>query len=546
MNRRNVVSLVGAVLVVLGVGTGVAACGGDSGSAGEATGPAQGDQTLVIGVRDDPTAGGFDPDFGGGSDVQNELGKNMAGQWVQYARVPTDEGYMAVDPTEFDPDLLESWEMAPDNLSVDMKLRETLKNHQGQALTTEDMSCWLDRAFEANAGSAWDFQTGGVPDKSHFEITGPYTFTISFPKPAPLFFPLMRDQSVTLLSCDWQEHASEDDPLAKLYLAQNDLRPGEYKAISQVAGTQLELGWDSSYPGPKPYFTKVMLKSIPSSSDRALLLRQGEIDIAQGLSGDELESLEGVPGVKVWSIPSRAQMVLGMTNSRKPFDDVGVRQAIAHAIPYDEILNGVYNGNAQISTTGPVPRESVWQTGIEWPYSYDPEKAKALLAESGYANGLEFTIGIDAGKAQQETAAVLIQSELENVGVEATIVKDPDAVYNDKKFNGTYDAWIDDGWNAFVDNPYYYLFIFYRSGIYCCNFMHYENSEVDRINDTLANTVDEATTKQLWQQAVEQIVEDVPVAFILDLNWQIAARDDITGIVAEPDSLLSYRDLRRE
>jgi peptide/nickel transport system substrate-binding protein len=506
---------------------------------------AQDDRTLVIGVRDDPSAGGYDPDFGGGSDVQNELNKNMGGQWVQYARKNTGKGYLVADPTRFTPDLLQSWKMAPDNRSVQLKLRRGLRDHQGNPLTTTDLGCWMKRAWAANAGSKWDFQTGGVPRLSNVKITGPYDFTISFPKPAPLFWPLMRDQSVTLLSCEWQKHATKKDPLAKLYLAQNDLRPGEYKVSSQSTGTQLVLEWDATYPGPKPYFTTVILRSIPSASTRALLLRQGSLDIAQSLGGDELASLQNAPGVKVWSIPSRSQVILGMMNDRKPFNDVRVRQAIAYATPYQDILKGAYNGNGTLSTTGPVPRQSVWQTGTRIPYSLNLDKARALLSDAGLSQGFTFTLGVDAAKTQAEATAILIKDQLSEIGVTVNIVKDPDAVYTDKRFKGKYDAWIDDSWNAFVDNPYYYLFIFYRSGIYCCNFGHYKNATVDRINDTLAHTVDTKTTKRLWKQAVRQIVKDVPVVFLLDTNWQVATRDDISGIVSEPDSLLSYRDLRR-
>jgi peptide/nickel transport system substrate-binding protein len=542
VTRRNLGILAAAIVGLIAVGVGMPFNESKlTRTAAAATDP----HTLVIGVRDDPSAAGFDPDFGGGSDVQNELMKNTGGQWVQYARKPTGKGYDVTDPTRFTPDLLQSWKMAPNHLSVNMTLRPDLRDHSGKRLTTQDLMCWLQRAFKGNGGSAWDFQTGGVPKLSDITVTGTNAFTIRFPKPAPLFFPLMRDQSVSLLSCDWKKHATKKDPFAKLYLAQHDLRPGEYKVISKVPGSQIVLGWDSSYPGPKPYFTTIILKSIPSSTDRALLLRQGAIDIAESLGGDDLQLLTKAPGVHVWSIPARQQLVLGMMNNRKPFNDVRVRRAVSYAIPYSDILEGVYDKRGAISTTGPVPRQSVWKTGIRWPYAYNLEKAKTLLSQAGLSKGFTFTIGVDAGKAQEEATAVLIQSSLAKLGINATIAKDPDAVYNDKKFKGKYDAWLDDGWNAFVDNPYYYLFIFYRSGIYCCNFMHYKNPTVDRINDTLAHTIATPAIKQMWTQAVAQITKDAPVAFILDLNWQVAARSDIRGIVSEPDSLLSYRDLRR-
>jgi ABC-type transport system substrate-binding protein len=159
--------------------------------------------------------------------------------------------------------------------------------------------------------------------------------------------------------------------------------------------------------------------------------------------------------------------------------------------------------------------------------------------------GSKITIGVNAASQQQEAAAVLIKGELSKLGITASIRKDPEAVYTDQRFKGGYDAWLDEDANAFVDSPYYYLFIFYRSDIYCCNFQQYANPKVDELTDELATTVDEDRIRTLWREAVGEIVADAPSAFILDRNWVIATRDDIGGIVAEPDGLLSYRELER-
>lgn len=502
--------------------------------------------TLVIAVASD-TGSQFDPEFGGGSEAENEFGKNVRGQWFQYARIDSGQGYQVADPTQFTGDLIESWEIEPDNVTIHLRLRQGLKfPDTGDEATTEDIRKWMERAFQTDAAGKWILNTAQVFEMDQLTIEGPYDFTIKLKSPTPLFFPLMRDQSSVIINSKSVTAAEEaGDDLAKQYLIKNNAVPGEYKMVSRTPGVETVLEWDNNYWGEPPYFTKIILKVIPSSSDRTLLLRQGTVDIARSLSLDELNGLRNEPGIRVWSVPSRDQVVLGLLNDHPPFDNPKVRQAIAYAVPYEDIVMGIFQGQASLSTGGPVPVQSAYQTGIKWPYSYDLDRAGSLLAEAGFEDGFTFTLGLNAGNPQAEAMAVLIQTELAKLGITMEIAKDPDAVYGEKRFNSQYDAWIDAGWNAFVDSPYYYLFIFYRSGIYCCNFVNYANPRVDEINDILATETDPDKMMALWKEAAQLVIDDVPLVFLVDANFQVAMRDDIAGLVVEPDSLLSYRELYR-
>lgn len=501
-------------------------------------------RTLIIAVADD-TGSEFDPDFGGGSEAENEFGKNIHAQWFQYDRIDTGEGYLMADAVNFTGDLIESWEIEDDGVTINLKVRKGMTfRDTGDEVTADDLLAWIERSFRSHAAGEWILNTGQVHSTDQVTINGPHDMTIKLSAATPLFFPLLRDQSSVAINGK-AVYAAEDagDELAKNYFIENDGLPGEYKMISRTPGVETVLEWDETYWAEPPYFHRIILKVIPSSTDRALLLRNGNVDIAKSLSMDELSGLSGDPGVKVWSVPSRSQIQLGLLNDHPPFDDVRVRQAVAYAVPYADILNGVYQGKAAISVGGPVPVASAYQVGLEWPYTHDLDKAKALVAEAG-AEGATFTAGIKAGDPSAEAAAILIQAELAKVGLNMEISKDPDAVYGEKRFGSEYDAFIG-GMNAFVDSPYYYLFIFYRSGIYCCNFFNYANPRVDEINDILATEVDPAKITPLWTEAVEHMINDVPAVFMVDENFQVATRDDIGGLVVEPDSLLSYRELYR-
>ena len=276
------------------------------------------------------------------------------------------------------------------------------------------------------------------------------------------------------------------------------------------------------------------------------MLRTGEIDLATGLSSDELDSLRGEDGVKVWSVPSRNQATMGLNHGMEPFDDVRVRQAIAHAVPYDDIIEAAFGGRVEQSAGGPIPLQSAWPVDVSWPYDHDPDRASELLAEAGFADGFSFDVAITADNEAAETMAILIQDSLRQIGVDMTIQPDTEAVFNERQFGAEYQAYISDQWNSFVDAPFYYLNIFYASDLYCCNFMAYGNPRVDELRDELAVTIEEDEIMPLWTEAAQILVDDVAVVSIADLNWEIASSDDIRGLVVEPDSLLSLYELRRE
>lgn len=537
----------------------LAACGsdapqdeeGDQADTGDGT-PVAADREriLVIGVEDDPSAVGVDPDFGGGLPIRSMMVKNVAGQWFHYERLPEEEeGYIPVDETSFYGDIIESWNISDDGLSIDLKLREGLYPHypeDADEITTEDIACWQERVFEADSGSTWVHTTAGVNSQDQVHIEGDYEFRIELEEPNPLFLALFRDQSATVIDCSWSDHVTEDDPFGTTELSQRAHTPGPWKVAETVAGTEVRLEWNEDWWQEEPYFTEVRLRHVPSSTERAQMLRNGEIDIAMGLSSDELENLRDGDGVKVWSVPSRNQATMGLNHQMEPFDDVRVRQAIAHAVPYDDVLEGAWGGRVRQSSGGPVPLESAWPTDVEWPYDYDLDRARELLDEAGLADGFSFTAGITADNETAETVAVLIQDSLAELGIEMTISPDPEAVFNERQFGTEYEAYVSDQWNSFVDAPFYYLNIFYASDLYCCNFMAYANDDIDALRDELAVTIDPDDIAPLWEEAVQIMVDDVAVVSIADLNWELATRDDIRGLVVEPDSLLSLYELRRE
>ena len=211
-----------------------------------------------------------------------------------------------------------------------------------------------------NAGSVFDFNILGLTKLSQVKKTGPYTVTVKLPHASPILGPMLRDQDAGLVeSALVKKNATKSDPWGHSWLARTGgAASGAYVIAQNTPGTRLTLKANPNYWGPKPYFTTVILQVIPNSQTRSLLLKNGSIDIAEDLSLDDASRLQGSSGVRLLSMPSIAQDVLGFVMDKKPFDDVRVRQAVAYAIPYDQIVTQVLRGQAKVAK-GVWPRNSV-------------------------------------------------------------------------------------------------------------------------------------------------------------------------------------------
>jgi peptide/nickel transport system substrate-binding protein len=410
-------------------------------------------------------------------------------------------------------------------------------------LTAEDVYYKFERAFGVNAGTAWLFGVIGIRDISQVEITGDYQVTISLESPSPIFFNLLRDQDGGLVdSEEVKAHATDDDPWANKWMAKNYAGCGEYIVESWIPGVEFVMIANPNYWADESYFKKVILKIVPSSTDRALLLQQGAVDIAADLSIDEMLSIRDSEGVKILSIPSREHVALGLNHQMEPFTDVKVRQALAYAVPYETIVNDVYQGEAGMPM-GVIPAKSEWHE-VDWPYNYDPDKAKELLAEAGYADGFEFTLAIQQGITTMEEIAVILQDAFRQIGVDMTIEKQAAAIYQEHMAKKEQFAWMRPVL-AYVDDPYYDLFLSYETG-QVVNWQNYSNPRIDEITAEIGSTIDTERRRELSREAQEILTEEVALVFLAETNRMIATRSEIEGWVVDPDPLLKYWPLYRE
>lgn len=474
----------------------------------------------------------------------NEINYNIDDQFFRYGTKPAATGTETYDPSQVLGSAVESWTMSDDGLSIDLKIREGMTFPKtGNPVTADDFIYWFERAVGTESGGLWNIDTGKI---ASWEKTGDYGIRLTFSDKSPYFFYLFRDQSQAPLdTLAIKANATDDDPWAAKWVAGNDAGSGEYMIQSWTPGQEMILCSNPTYWAGEPFFKRVVLKFIPSEADRVLLLTQGQVDIAETLSVDALDSVREAPGVRVISEPTRNQILMGLNNKMAPFDNKLVRQALSYAIPYERIVDEVYGGQAQLSK-GPIPVGGQYFDESLWPYSYDPDKAKEMLAEAGYPDGLAFQVHFATGDASIERLAVFLQTVLKDVGVDMQIQQDTPAIFAEGQDARSQQAWIRDLlW--YVDDPGYTASAFFTEG--CCDWTSYQNDRVDELTaqmSVLTNDGEDRATKEPLAKEYQQIVlDDAPVLYLAQTNFQLATRDDITGYQQGPDNILWYYPLKR-
>jgi peptide/nickel transport system substrate-binding protein len=496
--------------------------------------------TLTIGIAGDPDT--LDPEFGQSSRT-NEIIKNLYAQWSRYAVVDAGAGNFKADLTKSVGEALESFSVDADGVTVHMKVRPA-KFAGGNNMTADDFIYKVQRSLGiTNAGSAFDFNIIGISKPDQVTKVDTMNITFKLSHPSPILGPMLRDQDAGIIdSVLLKKNSPADDTWGQKWLAKNTAGSGAYMVSSWTPGSKLVLKANPNYWGTKPYFDTVVLQEVASPDDRVLLLKNGTIDIAADLSSDAATRLKGQSGVKVISAPTIAQDMFGFVTNKPPFNDVRVRQAIAYAIPYEQLVSNILRGEAKVAK-GVFPQNSIWFTNEDYPYKLDPAKAKQLLASAGQSN-MTFTVEIRDTDADAQALAIPLQTALQQVGVTMNISKLASAQFQQHLGQGAAQAWIQSGLGAYVDDPYYQCFLWYATKA-VINWFKYSSPVVDQANDQLQNELDVSKRKALGSTIQKQLNQDLPYISLGEPNFLLPVRDNITGFLYEPDGILTYRYFKR-
>ncbi|MDF2892087.1 MAG: extracellular solute-binding protein family 5 [Clostridia bacterium] len=405
-----------------------------------------------------------------------------------------DEGNVA-------PCLAESWEVVDDKTYI-FHLRKGVKFHNGEEFKASDIAFSFSKIAESphaeSIRATIDFENSKAIDD--------YTFEMKMTEP---FGPILNHLSHNVMSIVNEKAYTE----AGDKVGQNPVGTGPYKFVSWATGDRIDLIANEDYWGNKPQTKNVVFRNIPEIASRSIEVETGGIDITIGAQTSELDRLEANKDVKVFRRKASTVNFLAFNCSKAPFDNVKVRQAINMAINKDAIFKVVYQGVGAVATA---PMSSVvWAYNDKLaPHEYNVEKAKALLAEAGYPNGLEVTIACDQNQERLDTAE-MAQAQLAEIGVNVKIETLERGAFIDQVIAGTLDMF-GLGWNSDTGDPDYALYASFHSSMHGAggNMSFYTNEKVDELLETGRTSTDAEIRKQAYLEAQQIVWEEVPCVFL--------------------------------
>jgi peptide/nickel transport system substrate-binding protein len=213
--------------------------------------------------------------------------------------------------------------------------------------------------------------------------------------------------------------------------AENPVGSGPFMVKEYVRGQHTLLVRNPHYwRQGQPYLDQVDFQFVPDANTRVLELRSGQVDVADGIPYNQVDSLKNTSGINVEVANSLKWSAIWFDTRKAPLNEVAVRQALNYATPRDQILNAVLFGNGQVANSQ-IPPVKYWDDSVE-PYPYDIDKAKQLLSTSSVPNGFNIELVIPAGDQVVQQEAEIVKSEWAKIGVNVTITpRDFETMFGD-------------------------------------------------------------------------------------------------------------------
>ncbi|MEM3658352.1 MAG: glutathione ABC transporter substrate-binding protein [Candidatus Hadarchaeum sp.] len=442
------------------------------------------------------------------------------------------------------PLLAQSWEVSEDGLRWTFHLRTGIKFHNGDYLKSEDVKASLERVIDPKYGLP---RRATLAPIKEVEIIDEYTVVVVTRYPfSPLLYHLSMDVAAIMSKVALDTYGYEMHQIGW-----HPVGTGPYKYDSHIPEERIVLVRFEEYWGPRPYFDKIVFRFIPEAATRLLLLETGVVDIVEMVPPHEVSRLKATPGIKVLQVPGNRVAHLGLNCQRAPFDNPKVRQALQFAIDKEALVKGLLYGAGS-------PADSIVAPGVFGYhsvgfYTYNPERAKTLLAEAGYATGLEFEIWTPSGRYFQDKETVeAIQAMLAEIGIQANVKVFDWTTYLSvlrKPLTENVSQAYFLGWEVGTDDIAYLLDLVFTSTAWPpagWNTMFYKNEEVDSLIEQGKAELDPDVRRQIYARLQELVMNDSPWIPLYVYDQIFAMRADIEGFWAWPSGTVILHNVSKK
>lgn len=443
------------------------------------------------------------------------------------------------EKTLVEPCLATSWQVSADKLTWTFKLRPGVRFHDGTPLDAYAVKFNYDR--QRDPQNPYRFK--GKMEYWHLFFGA--VQSIEAPDPMTVVFRLKQPDATFLTNLALFNMGIASPTAIKKYRENSFKHPvgtGPFMFKKWIRNEKIMLRRNPNYWGPAPKIDLLIFKPVPDNAVRLLELENRSIDVLDGINPDDVPRIRKNPALKLLTQPGLNVGYLAMNNSKKPFDNVKVRQAINHAINKAALVKAFFaEGTLGTVAINPIP-PTVWSYNHQVrDYEYNPEKARQLLKEAGYPQGFScklWTMPIARPyMPQPQRIAEAIQADLKQVGIETQIVSFEWGTYLDKLSNSEHDmalaGWIGD--NGDPDNFLYTLLDKEntKKGS-AANYAFYRSEAVHQLLVKARTVYDQAERTRLYEEAQILIKQDAPWVPLFHSTQMMATLAGVEGFYLHP------------
>jgi peptide/nickel transport system substrate-binding protein len=442
-----------------------------------------------------------------------------------------------------EPRLAERWEVSPDGLQITFHLRRDVNWEDGVPFTVRDVEFGFRTIIDPNTLTAYAEDYRQV---KQFDVLDDYTFRVTYEKP---YAPALAawDSKVVL-----PKHLLEGKDINNAVdFARRPVGLGMYRLESWETNMKIALRANPHYYRGRAYVERSVQRVIPDLQTQFLELQREDLD-QMGLTPLQYQRQTDTPAFsrsfRKYQYLTNSYSYLGYNLKRPMFADVRVRRALTHAIDKREIIDVVLLGLGQAAAV-PYKPGTIWHNDKVPDLEYDPEKARALLAEAGWRDSdgdgvldkdgepFHFKILTNLGNPQRLKAATVIQHRLGKLGVRVDVrVIEWAAFIKDFVDKRNFDAVLL-GWSLDPDPDQYIIWHSSKTAVKEFNFVTYANAEVDELLEKGRRTFDRAERKRYYDRFQEILVEDQPYTFLYYAQALVALHCRFHGVDPAPAGL---------
>ena len=447
------------------------------------------------------------------------------------------DNLVTVEPDDYSkilPELATTWERTADGTGWTFHLRENVTFASGNPFTADDVKYSFERLKSLKDGPSVL-----ADNMSNVTVVDPQTVTLTMGDPKiPFLSQLVAVPFGIVDSKTAQANGGTGDEAsdtAAAWFDQSSAGTGAYQITGWDRGQQVTLEANPTYWGGTPPFKRVIIKGFSDTSAELLALQNGDIDLAQNLSADQLATLEGAPGISIVKASSLDFLYWTLSANDPPaaeMKDKRVRQAIFEGVDYDGIIAGLLGGDAvrpagfmPIGIGGMTPDFAAANRWV-----YNPEHAKQLLSEAGLASGFNFDLHFGTftfAGVPMDVIAQKIQSDLSKIGITANLMPADQATFSSAYRGGEYVSGIKD-WIA--DGPEAWTFVDPSIGSVTKRSHWTPTPDIAALAQQAAAEPDAAKQASLYQQFQAKLMDQAVYSILFQPSYRWAVRDTVTNV----------------